>query len=197
MTERVPGSRFTTGLACSVFLVSVCLAQAQLRSGAPSSTAEESLRTFLRGYLRSGSLDFDKTTRYSAAFVDLNGDGKQEVIVHVSGRGWCGTGGCNTFIFSPKGDCYRVVAEISGTHTPIRVLRSTSHGWHSISAFVRGATVIVGQGVVTEPNYEAELRFDGTTYDLVPSEALARPPIGKVAGEAVISGSDAGTLLYP
>jgi hypothetical protein len=119
---------------------------------------EDSLKAFLRGYLRTyaSPMSDDKTARYSAAFVDLNGDGKQEVIVYVSGRDWCGTGGCTTFIFSPKGDTYRVVAEISVRHTPIRVLKSTSHGWHSISAFVRGETVIVGQSLVTEPNYEAE-----------------------------------------
>ena len=199
MLERAAGLSLTACVACLASLVAACPAQAQLKSGAPSTAVEDSLKAFLRGYLRTyaSPMSDDKTARYSAAFVDLNGDGKQEVIVYVSGRDWCGTGGCTTFIFSPKGDTYRVVAEISVRHTPIRVLKSTSHGWHSISAFVRGETVIVGQSLVTEPNYEAELRFDGTTYDWVPSEALARPAIGKMTGEVVISESDEGTLLFP
>ena len=45
--------------------------------------------------------------------------------------------------------------------------------------------------------YEAELRFDGTRYHWRPDDPFNPPLVGKVAGEVVISGSDAGTLLYP
>lgn len=200
MCERVPGFHFKAGLArmaCLAFLAAACLAQAQQQPAAPPSTAEDSLKTFLQSHLRSGNPGFDKTTRYWAALVGLSGDEKREAIVRVAGRAWCGSGGCTTFVFARKGASYTRVGWIPATHAPIRVLKSTSHGWRNISAWVRGETVIVGRDVVTEPNYEAELRFDGTTYDWVPSEPHARPLVGKVPGEVVISGSEEGTLLFP
>jgi len=44
---------------------------------------EASLKKFLQAYF--ASKDDDKTTRYIAAFHDLNGDGKPEALVYISG----------------------------------------------------------------------------------------------------------------
>jgi hypothetical protein len=200
MRERARGFRFTAvpaSMACLAFLVAACPAQAQQKPAGSPSTAQDSLKTFLRGYLRTFPGGDDPTTRYSAAFVDLNGDGKPEVIVHVSGRDWCGTGGCTTFILARKDASYRVIGWIPATRTPIRVLASTSHGWRNISAWVRGDAVVQDDTVIPHRVYEAELRFDGTRYHWRPDDPFNPPLVGKVAGEVVISGSDAGTLLYP
>jgi len=191
MTERVPETRLATGLAwlaCSVFLVAVCFPQAQLQAPASPPTAQESVKTFLRTYLRTLIGRDEKTTRYSAAFVDLSGAGKQEVIVYVTGP-WCGSGGCTTFILARKGDSYRTVTKISTTRPPIRVLESRSHGWRSIGVWIEGRII---------PFYEVELRFDGTTYPSNPSVPFIRlPRAAKAPGEVVLSGSEAGTPLYP
>jgi len=190
MPEWARRFRFAAGLAgpaCLAFLVATCLAQAQQQPSVPSSAAEDSLKTFLRSYLGTfpGGA---KTAQYSAAFVDLSGHGKQEVIVYVSGRDWCAGGGCEALILARQGASYRVVTKTTITWPPIRVLRSTSHGWRNISVWVRGGGV--------RPGYEAELRFDGTTYASNPSVPPARPLAGKMAGEVVLSGSEEATPLY-
>lgn len=187
MLERVSGLSFTAWIVCSAFLATACLAKAQ-QPAAPPSTAEDPLKTFLRSYLAAPPRYEDKTTRYSAAFVDLAGHGKQEVIVYVSGEMWCGSGGCHTLILAPKGSSYRVVTETTITWLPVRVLKSTSHGWRNIGVHVAGGGV---------DGHEAELRFDGTTYSSSPTVPPARPLSAGATGEVVLSGSEGGTLLYP
>jgi hypothetical protein len=155
----------------------------------PSSTAQRTLKTFLQNYVRAQALEEDKTTRYLAAFFDLNGDGIKEAIVHITGRDWCGTGGCHTLILARDGSSWRVVTDITITRPPIRVLSHTSNGWRSISVWVQGGGI--------QPGYEAELRFDGKTYPGNPSMAPARPLEGKVAGVVVVPSSKVGTPLYP
>jgi len=185
-------SRFTVALAyvtCPALLTAAFFAQAQRGPAAPPSTVENSLKTFLRGYLAAPPRSEDKTTRYSAAFVDLNGDGTPEAIIHVTGRQWCGSGGCHMLILARKGSSYRVVTETTITRPPVRVLRSTSHGWRNIAVWVEGGGI--------QPGYEAELQFDGTTYPSNPTAPPARPLAGNVAGDVVLSGSEDGTLLYP
>ncbi|SPE41402.1 conserved exported hypothetical protein [Candidatus Sulfopaludibacter sp. SbA3] len=188
MAEQITGSRFSTGLAGSAFLVAVCLAQAQLQAPASPATAQESVKTFLRSYLRGLIGRDEKTTRYSAAFVDLSGGGKQEVIVYLRGP-WCGSGGCTTLVLARMGDSYRLITKISITRLPIRVLENKSHGWRSIGIWVEGRIM---------PYYEVELQFDGTTYPSNPSAPFIRlPRAAKARGEVVLSGSEAGTPLYP
>lgn len=59
----------------------------------PPPTANDSLKAFLQKYVRQQSSKNYESTEYSAAFVDLNGDGKKEAIVYLEGRWWCGSGG--------------------------------------------------------------------------------------------------------
>jgi len=142
---------------------------------APSSAAEESLQRFVREYVK----DYEKGTRYFRAFVDLDGHGRNAVIVYLVGRDWCGTGGCPTLILAPEASSYRLVGEISITRPPIRVLGATSEGWRDLAVWVEGGGI--------HPGYEAELRFNGKRYPSNPSMPPARRLTGKVAGEVVIS----------
>ena len=64
---------------------------------APSSAAEENLQKFVREYVK----DYDNGTRYFRAFVDLDGHGRNAVIVYLVGRDWCGSGGCPTLVLMP------------------------------------------------------------------------------------------------
>jgi len=163
--------------------------QAQQRPAVPALAPEESLKGFLQNYLKIPRLKYDETTRYSRAFIDLNGDGIQEVIVYVTSEGLCGTGGCVTLILAPKESSYRVVTRITITRPPIRVLTDSSNGWRNIGVWVVGGSI--------EPGYEAELRFDGKTYPSNPSVPPARRLTTKVSGETVVSPSEEGTPLYP
>jgi hypothetical protein len=169
--------------ACLLLLSAVCFAQLAHQA---NSTPENSLRKFLQDYV--GDSDDKETTRYDSAFVDLKDDGAKEAIVYLSGDGWCGSGGCTTLVLAPAGSSYRVVAKITITRPPIRVLTSKSNGWHNIS-------VLVGGGG-PQPGYEAELRFDGNSYPINPSTPPARRLAGKGAGEVVVPHDGEGKPLY-
>src|SRR5438128_5047455 len=166
---------------CSSLLVIICLAEAQGTPGAPLSAQQESLKRVLQ------SLDDSKSTRYIAAFRDINDDGIPEAIVYLIGREWCGSGGCNTLVLARDGTSWRIVATITITRPPIRVLPDTSNGWHSIGVWVQGGGIQTG--------YEVELRFDGKTYPKNPSVPPARR-LEKSTGEIVIPSAENGTPLH-
>ncbi len=150
----------------------------------------ESLKFFLQKYLGELDPSFEKeaATRYSSAFVDLKDDGTKEVIVYVSGRRWCGTGGCVMLILAPEGASYRVVTETTVTRLPICVLSTKSNGWHDIGVMARTSGV--------EPLYEAMLSFDGRTYPSNPTVPPARRLNGKVRGRTVITVTTKDQRLY-
>jgi hypothetical protein len=133
-------------------------------------------------------LDDNKTTRYIAVFWDLNSDGTQEAIVHLVGRKWCGSGGCNTLILTPSGNSWRIMANVAITQPPIRVLTDTSNGWRSIGVWVQGGGI--------QPGYAVELPFDGKTYPKNPSVPPARRLEQEPAGEVVIPSLSDTKLLY-
>jgi hypothetical protein len=165
----------------SALLMASCSAKPQGKSDA-ASPAEESLRRFLQ------TLDNDKATRYITAFHDLNDDGTPEALVYLLGRKWCGSGGCNTLVLTQDRNSWRMVANISITRPPIRVLADQSNGWHGIGVWVQGGGIQNG--------YEAELRFDGKSYPRNPSVPPAKRLEGQQAGEVVIASTGDGKLLY-
>ncbi len=135
--------------------------------------AMKSLDAFLAEF------DRDLGDGVMAAFVDLNGDGQPEAIVHLAGSGWCGSGGCETLILVRDGDSWRLLTMIAITNPPIRVLARRSNGYRSIGVWVQGGG--------THPGYEAELRFDGKAYPSNPTVPPARPLTGKAAGKTIIA----------
>jgi hypothetical protein len=149
------------------------------------SKADPRLKEFLQKYIGTSNAE-TKTTEYSAAFVDLKGDGAKEVIVYLSADGWCGTGGCTMLILAPEGVSYRVVTRIPAVRLPIWVFNTKSNGWRDIGV---GARI---NGV--EPLYEAILSFDGQTY---PSGLADAPRSnGRHQGRIVMSEATASEPLY-
>jgi hypothetical protein len=169
--------------ACFLLVSASCLAQFKHQ---PTSGQVHSLRQFLQDYVDDS--EREKGTRYDFAFVDLKDDGAYEVIVYFSGNSWCGSGGCTTLILAPDGSSYRVVTKITVARPPIRVLKMSSNGWHNISVRVRGGGI--------QPGYEAELKFNGTSYPANPSVPPAREVKEKLAGQVVVSDQGEGTPLY-
>jgi hypothetical protein len=150
---------------------------------------QNSLKQFMREYLKAEAEDLeDDDTTFSSAFVDLNEDGKKEVIVYLSGRDWCGTGGCVMLVLAPKESTYRVVSEVTITRPPIRVLNTKTKGWRDIAVLLAG-------GGIRHP-YEARLQFDGRSYPKNPTAAPAQRLREKVAGSIVIASESKGTALY-
>jgi len=144
---------------------------------------EDSLLLFLRNF------DNNETTRYLAAFRDLNGDGVPEAVVYLIGRGWCGSGGCNTLILKRDGGTWKLVTSVPITRPPIRILTTKSNGWQNIGVWVQGGGI--------QPGYEAELRFDGKTYPKNPSIPPARRLFKTVEGDVLVAPAADGAPLYP
>jgi hypothetical protein len=69
------------------------------------STRADFLKVLLQKYLAEPYPSFEKeaATRFTSALVDLKDDGTKELIVYVSGRGWCGSGGRVMLILAPNG----------------------------------------------------------------------------------------------
>jgi hypothetical protein len=115
------GSHFRVMTALVFFAMAVRPAQAQDERASAASRNEDSLKTFLRGYLRGE----DTTTRFSVASVHLKGEGSSQAIVYVMGKTWCGSGGCLTLILDRRDSSYRVVGRVPISRLPIRVLESS------------------------------------------------------------------------
>jgi len=121
------------GLLAGLLFAPTCPAQTHHRS---RSLSDASLKNFLKHYLKDQGVENDSSARYMSSFVDLNDDGKKEVIVHVISQSVCGTGGCPTLVLAPQQSSFRVVSRISITRPPIRILNTTSHGWHDLAVWV-------------------------------------------------------------
>lgn len=155
----------------------------------PSAAKESAkLRSFLRDYLHSSYVAGDNTTRYFAAFVDLQDGRTQEVIVYFTDPNSCGTGGCTTLILAPEGSSYAVITSITIGWPPIRVLSSRTNGWHDLGIWVQGGGI--------QPGYEATLQFDGKTYPRNPSVPPAKRLAEKATGKIIIPKSPVGAPLY-
>ncbi len=175
--------------ACLVLLATICFCQAQ---DTKNGTKEALLKKFLQSYVEKSEAAFEREkgkTRYYAAFVDLNDDGKKEAIVYIVGGAWCGTGGCPMLILRTEGHSYHVITETGITQLPIRMLKTKSNGWHDLSV------VVAGGGI--QPGYEAKLSFDGESYPTNPSVSPAEKIEGKIPGTTLVPDTMKFWPLYP
>lgn len=92
---------------------------------------------------------------YKQALVDLDGDGNDDAIVFLQGTGWCGSGGCTMLVLQGRKSGYKLISRSTVTHPPIRMARSTSHGWKDLIVHSDGADRL--------------MRFNGSQYPLNPS----------------------------
>ena len=146
--------------------VAATLAFWALSSGAGASEAAGAGPAALQAHINQ-VLQSPTDVPFLAAETDLNGDGQDEVVVHVTSRDYCGSGGCVTLVLQRTGQGYRTVMRASVTRPPIRVLETRHQGWKDIGVTVSGG----GAG----PAYEAALAFDGRRYPSNPTTPPARP----------------------
>jgi heat shock protein HslJ len=78
-------------------------------------------------------VDIDgRSARYIYSRFDLNGDGRDEVLVYMLGSIFCGSGGCNLLLFTPAEDGYSLVNTFSISRTPVIVSPETTGGWNNL-----------------------------------------------------------------
>jgi hypothetical protein len=147
------------------------------------------LKSVLQSYLQDKLVPDFEPTKYNFAFVDLAGRGKREAIVYVSGRGWCGSGGCRMLVLTQEGSSYKVIAKIPAVRLPIRVLESKSHGWRDLSVFIQGGGILRG--------YEEKVKFDGDTYSKDSSQPAEDERPQQMKGKIILSHDDKAVPLYP
>jgi hypothetical protein len=120
-------------------------------------------------------------THYYHNRVDLNGDGRPEVLVYLFGPYMCGSGGCNTLVFrQTEAGGYQLVADISLTNNPVVVGERRTNGWNDLIFFVAGGGVRA---------HYAVLRFDGKGYPNNPTSPPAAPLKSRARGKAYLVGS--------
>lgn len=125
-------------------------------------------------------------TRYAAGWADLNDDGRLEAFVYLMSGNYCGSGGCDLFIYTPEQNSFQQLARTSVTQPPVRALNSRTGGWRDIAVGVSGGGARAGTVV---------LRQQGGTYPANPTVegvVLRRAP----AGQVVIRADDRGRRLF-
>jgi len=144
------------------------------------------LRSFLQKKVGWGPVS-DKAMYYSFAQVSLDGKGSKQVLVYVSGPGWCGSGGCAALLLEPFGSSFKVIDRFTLARLPIRILPSKSHGWHDLAMPVGGGGVI--------HRYWAILKFDGHKY---PSNSSMAPklPVRLIGTGTEVPLREKGSLVY-
>jgi len=126
--------------------------------------------------------------RYVYGRVDLNGDGRDEVLVYLLGSVFCGTGGCNLLLFT--GDAksgYTLVNDFPISRLPVIVSAATTAGWHDLFREESGGGA--------QASYVRHV-FDGKKYAARERTPADKPPAGRrfLAGELSF---DKGIPLEP
>ena len=156
-------------------------------AAAPAQASRDAaLRNFLQASFAEAREDYGDTS-YTAAFADLNGDGRDEALVSLQSGMFCGSGGCALYIYTPAGASWREVAELTIVNAPVRLLNTRSRGWRDLGVAVRGGGIQIP--------YEARMRFDGRTYASNPS--LAPRSQRAAPGRMLIGDDSERRRLFP
>lgn len=130
--------------------------------------------------LRNGPVDgIEGELRYFYNRVDLDGDGRPEVIAYVAGPWVCGSGGCAVYVLREANGRYAVLSALSLGRTPVVVSPRSTRGWRDLIVPVSGGGARAGYAV---------LRFDGARYPWNPSTQPAAPAADRRAGTAYLAG---------
>ncbi|MCF6199214.1 MAG: hypothetical protein L3J67_07430, partial [Hyphomicrobiaceae bacterium] len=117
-----------------------------------------------------------KKSPYRSVGVDLNGDGKAEILALLEGEDWCTTTGCTLAIFEKGSFGYRPVATIRRVWGPLIVTNERRNGWSDL---------VVGTGKRSF-GHRVRLRFGARGY---PGNAVTLTPMPadiEVNGEVMI-----------
>lgn len=118
----------------------------------------------------------NESARYVYTRADVNGDGRAEVFVFVTGPVFCGATGCTVMLFREEQGRYTLVKEFAGSVPPVIVSPTRTNGWNDL--------VRVESRERAAPLYVRHT-FDGKSY--VDAE---RTPVGTVSpqGKKLLAG---------
>lgn len=118
-----------------------------------------------------------KETRYYYNYVDLNGDGVNEIFVQLVGPHTSGADGDTAIIFTEENGKLEEIDDFTLIHNPIIISNEKTNGYNDI--------IVQRSGADSKEEYVI-LKYDGDDYsDINESEVLNS--IDNVSGVAIIS----------
>lgn len=97
-------------------------------------------------------------SKYDYTRVDLDGDGRRDVLVMFSGPHsyWCDLNGCSLAVFKASNDGFSMVSESFPVRGPLYVAETKTEGWKNLIIHVSGQAYADAKNVA--------MQFDGMTY---------------------------------
>ena len=118
-----------------------------------------------------------KKTRYYYNYVDLNGDGKNEIFAEVVGPFTSGSGGDSAIIYTENNGILEEIDDFSLITNPVIISDEKTNGWNNI--------IVESSDDTAEKKYVV-LKYDGDDYsDSKESEII--DSIDNISGIAIIS----------
>jgi hypothetical protein len=184
MQSGIKSTRFSYTFKSLLFFICVTtFSLAQTDTNLKFKTADEkALREAIIKIETSPGATLADDFVYAAKYIDLNGDGNEEVVVWIPEDDMGGTSGYPILILSKMASGYRKIMDIDQGWTPVIALRSKRNGWRDI--------VIQNGGGGAEWMYFI-YKYNGKTYKFAGMKK--DPP----AGETLIEKNWDGTLFGP
>lgn len=121
--------------------------------------------------------DIREVPQHRDAYVDLDRDGHDDLVMLLDDPNWCGSGGCTLLVFRNQPDGFQLVTETSVTRPPIAVSNQRHSGWHDLLVNVGGGGLESGT---------VALQHDGTGYPSDPSIMAILAPDSVPSARVVI-----------
>jgi hypothetical protein len=118
---------------------------------------------------------------YSYNRIDLDGDKKSEIVVHLQGQYFCGSGGCSTSIYKQFGQNYKLITQIGPNRSPIIVSNNKTKGWSDLIIHQSARSV----GVANQGYYV--LKFNGRSYPENPGDGVKLAKKSNMNGRALFN----------
>jgi hypothetical protein len=118
------------------YLVAACV----LSGSAAAASAEppRALTDAIQRYTYAFVTDLVDGSPFRFALEDLNGDGRPDAIVLMSGPTWCGSGGCTMLVFRGVDNGFEFFSKSTVTSEPIRISKKRVHGWRTLIVHSKG-----------------------------------------------------------
>lgn len=117
-----------------------------------ASDISEDLNKAIKEHLKS----INKAPPHKYVLIDINNDSKKDAVVLLNDRNYCGSGGCNLYIFQRTNSGFKYISKSMITKPPISLLNSKKHGWNTLVVNTGGIGAVL-------------MEFNGSRYPLNPS----------------------------
>ncbi len=138
------------------------------------------LNQAILAYLAKTKVEPQYANPRQTAWLDLNGDGRQDALVLLENPLYfCGTGGCTMVIFKGTPSGFEFVSSTTLIRGPVLVSETNTQGWRDLIVEVSGGGMAAKQ---------VAMKFTGSKYPSNPSAFPALPKDQPVKGTKIFQG---------